>query len=630
MKPEPGRASTLTRLNNSARAAARALTAAVPIAVAASLALTGPPGAAAAPKCGGKRATIVGTPGKDVIRTPRSGRQVIAGRGGDDVIFTRNGKDVVCGGAGNDRIHGGIGPDRLFGGPGDDKVFGGRGADLITGDAGEDVLVGGRGKDRARGGPGSNVIRGGIGPDRISGGGEDDRIYGGSNRDRVHGAGGDDFVDGGPGGDRLWGGPGDDLLRGRDGGDRIYGGTGNDRAHGDLVDDRLRGGPGDDVLVGGHGIDLMNGDSGDDLLRGDTNRNVYDGGPGRDTASFATVTPGVGILSGFGVVVNLRRGRAVADGTSKLRGIEHILGSSFRDELIGVPGASVDGGYGNDQCSGFSLAGNCSGPQLGQRAFVDARDPRDPGLVLIGGDGQDRWSVAGAPGGVRIEAQTPLSFDDEGCDRLDGSTIGCAVVPRFVVAWGSDGGDSIEVDGGLPVGVTVDIDGGFGADRLSGGPGDDVLVDRGGASRVRGRGGSDALISGPGKDILSGGSGNDQMVTTHVCHGHAFNGGKGNLDIAGFARARFAIRAQRGGKVRALKGRKRCRATRIRMSSEVLEGTRFGDVLIGTRRADFLIGGRGRDLLIGRGGRDQLSGGAGRDRCVTGRAAVKRSSCERR
>lgn len=58
----------------------------------------GPGGVArAAPRCDGRRATIVGTPGRDVLRgTPRA--DVIAALGGADVVRGLGGADVICGG----------------------------------------------------------------------------------------------------------------------------------------------------------------------------------------------------------------------------------------------------------------------------------------------------------------------------------------------------------------------------------------------------------------------------------------------------------------------------------------------------------------------------------------------------
>jgi|GEM_PF-5102751 len=91
-------------------------------------------------RCRGRRATIVGTAGRDVLKGTK-GRDVIVGLRGNDVIRGLGGNDVICGGAGR---------DRLFGGKGRDTLFGGKGADL---------LVGGPGRDRLHGGPGRDVRR---------------------------------------------------------------------------------------------------------------------------------------------------------------------------------------------------------------------------------------------------------------------------------------------------------------------------------------------------------------------------------------------------------------------------------------------------------------------------------------
>ena len=90
--------------------------------------LEGDPPTAAAPRCAGRPATIVGTPRRDILRgTPRA--DVIAGLGGGDAIRGLGGADILCGGRGPDLIDGGRGADRLFGGAGVDECLGGPGRD---------------------------------------------------------------------------------------------------------------------------------------------------------------------------------------------------------------------------------------------------------------------------------------------------------------------------------------------------------------------------------------------------------------------------------------------------------------------------------------------------------------------
>jgi RTX calcium-binding nonapeptide repeat (4 copies) len=100
------------------------------------------------PRCGGKRATLVGTSGRDRLRGTRRA-DVIVGLGGNDVIRAGRGNDLVCAGAGNDYVDGGAGNDRLSGGSGGDRLLGGAGRDRLTGDSGRDRCVGGAGRDQA-------------------------------------------------------------------------------------------------------------------------------------------------------------------------------------------------------------------------------------------------------------------------------------------------------------------------------------------------------------------------------------------------------------------------------------------------------------------------------------------------
>ncbi|HWM55308.1 MAG TPA: hypothetical protein VNO20_07970 [Solirubrobacterales bacterium] len=90
--------------------------------------------------CGGKRATRVGTAGKDDLRGTKRA-DVIIGLGGGDTIRALAGNDLVC--AGKDR-------DTVLGGPGRDRLLGEGGVDTLRGGPGKDKLVGGPGKDLQR------------------------------------------------------------------------------------------------------------------------------------------------------------------------------------------------------------------------------------------------------------------------------------------------------------------------------------------------------------------------------------------------------------------------------------------------------------------------------------------------
>ncbi len=88
-------------------------------------------------KCGGRKATVVGTPKADKLKGTKRA-DVIAGLGGNDKIKGLGGNDLICGGAGKDVILGGKGKDRLLGEAGRDTLVGGAGKDKLNGGAGKD------------------------------------------------------------------------------------------------------------------------------------------------------------------------------------------------------------------------------------------------------------------------------------------------------------------------------------------------------------------------------------------------------------------------------------------------------------------------------------------------------------
>jgi Ca2+-binding RTX toxin-like protein len=480
----------------------------------------------------------------------------------------------------------------------------------------------------------AKVVRGGPGDDVLLGSPRSQTILGGGGNDHICGADGNDVVHGGPGAD---------VIHGDGRGDTLYGDGGSDRLYGDLLDDRLYGGRGADLLIGGHGVDVMFGGPGDDLLRGGTNVDCFYGDGGLNTASFATATPpGAPRLGIDGVDVDLSkptrgrcprrgRGRAVGDanGVEALDRIQFVIGSAFADSIAG-PGAGVDAGLGRDTCSGFPEAASrgCGGGDEkppGTFAYVfepTTAGPPDPGLIVRAPDGVASESITLSPdsGGVRVATTGDPLVPGPGCNP-SGTCVASAGPLSYVLVYGADGADRIEIADGLNPDTTVDVDGGPGDDVLTGSDTTgEVLIggDLPGADTMNGNGGNDALISeggspAAGPDALSGGSGDDQLVSDYPCAGDTMAGGPGD-DIAGFARSKVGVRAMLGGRATLRSGR--CPTgspSTIASDSEVLEGTEEGDLLIGSPSSDTIWGRGGPDVLVGRGGADILEGFGGRD-----------------
>ncbi|EYD78198.1 Alkaline phosphatase [Rubellimicrobium mesophilum DSM 19309] len=75
--------------------------------------------------------TIIGTPGRNILR----------GVGGNDGLFGGRNDDILIGGTGQDSLGGGRGEDVLRGGGGDDDLDGGSGLDRLRGGGGDDTFV---------------------------------------------------------------------------------------------------------------------------------------------------------------------------------------------------------------------------------------------------------------------------------------------------------------------------------------------------------------------------------------------------------------------------------------------------------------------------------------------------------
>jgi len=186
------------------------------------------PAAQAAPKCLGKRATIVGTNKSETLKGTKS-NDVIVGRGGNDVIKGLGGNDRICGGAGDDLLIGGKGRDRFMGGGGADEMRGGPDRDTVSYVGRQDkvdIVLDGVANDGSITGEGDNVM-----PDI-------ENAIGGDGDDGLVGSAEINLFKGGPGNDDLFGGDGNDHLHGEGGDDTIFGQNGDN--------DLANGGPGTD------------------------------------------------------------------------------------------------------------------------------------------------------------------------------------------------------------------------------------------------------------------------------------------------------------------------------------------------------------------------------------------------
>ena len=405
------------------------------------------------PRCHGRQAKIVGTPGDDLIRgTP--GRDVIWAGDGNDVVFGELGNDLICGGPGSDIIHGGRGNDVVDGGAGDeDQVNGDLGDDKILGGAGNgDEVAGDLGIDIVNGGPGrEDLVHGDYGYDRMSGGaGKGDIASFATARAGGKGSG-------------VWAslqahkafGDGHDKLFGFE---SLEGSAFRDTLIGNKQGNAIDGGPGDDQLIGGGGPDRLDGGQGTDGCKGAKGHTVSCGkeAPPKGSA-YVELDPTDGGGAGLQIV-----GGSGGD--------HFIVAFDEASQTFAVTAkAALAIGPGCTRPPGLATSVSCAANGPGRWLMADLGPGNDSLTVegslksvgsvrLAGGDGND--SIKGGPEDDLIESGRGADklYGGDGADGLVGGLPG----PTFLYGEGS--GDLLAAGGGCAGGALV---GGPGRDDAS-------------------------------------------------------------------------------------------------------------------------------------------------------------------
>ena len=482
---------------------------------------------------------VYGLVGNLVIARDTLIENYVAGAG-DDIIVGNEADNVLEGSAGADNIGGDAGTDTASyarsstavtvnlsdgtatGGDAEGDTF--TSIENLTGSAFDDTLIGDTADNVLEGGDGADTLDGGAGADTASWAASDAAITvdlstgtntGGhaagdtiTNIESLSGSRYNDVLTGDAGANRLDGGAGHDRLTGGAGADVLVGGPGNDAAYYassaaavtvNLLDGTGTGGDAEgdtldsiEYLSGSAFDDTLTGDAGNNVLSGRAGADTFDGGEGTDTVSYSGSNAGVtvNLLIGAG-----ERGHAQGD---MLFNIENLIGSRYNDDLTGDTGNNVlRAGAGDDVLIGGAGADR-----------------------LQGGTGQDTVSYTDSPAGVKVRLHTLYA---KGGDAT-GDTFPGLLTVAFTDADGVAQTDSLpDVENliGSPhndilAGDRRDnvLDGGFGDDKLYGGPGggDDVMDGGLGNDRIFGGQGDDTLIGGPGDDRLAGGTGADVFV----------------------------------------------------------------------------------------------------------------------
>lgn len=479
-----------------------------------------------------------------------------------------------------------------------------------------------------------------------------------------------------PGGCRLGvgsqtfeGGEGDDVVYGERGNDILRGGGGNDQLFGGIGDDLLQGGSGNDRLAGGFGADSIDGEGGDDYVRGDaTIDRIFDTGGGTDTLSFSTgVTPGFGgagpSVPGTFPDAEGERGLRFemgATGQNANNGVapngggvdevetgvfETIVGTAFSDHIVGTgAGQAIYGGGGADALIGNggadTLDGGADGDYCGGSGASCGVEviPRDTGKVSVGfmtpagATAYSQLYLVGSSGNDNVTAtytSTSASFHlaagtfDQSAADAGGCTVSatdatCALPTPLdsLLLAGMAGADTL-VATGFPSSVGVVAIGGGGADAITGGDTEDILVDGPGSGQdtLNALGGDDALTHNGGADELLGGDGNDLFLSNSVCDSEQIVGGAGR-DNSSWARFDEGVEANLASGAAGRPGggeTPACGAEPLDSLAEVedLEGSAFDDAFYGDAGPNQLLGHPGRDLYFAGAGVDSILANSG-------------------
>ena len=391
-------------------------------------------------------------------------------------------------------------------------------------------------------------------------------------------------------GDTLLGGSGDDTLFGGSASDIIKGGSGNDRGNGlggyDFINagsgnDNMRGGLDDDTILGGSGSDRLFGDAGDDTLDGQGSADTLDGGAGDDLLKWQ-VGKGSDVMNNSG-----GSARVEASGSTDADSMSVTRTSGNRPKLVVTDGVNV---VTIAKTIGRTDLNGGDGNDTMLVGFLE--DVSGTLVVVNGEDGDDTLSAAG----VRI-GDVRLRLDGgDGADTLTGSLDADTL-------WGGLGDDRVDGDRGDDT-----IVGGEGDDDLDGQDDDDLIIGNGGNDTIDGGEGDDSLSGNAGFDSITGGFGRDTLSGGD--DDDALSGNQHDDSLMGDA-GQDSLYGGSGNDY--LHGGLNDDRLYGNVGDDTIGGGDGHDLLEGAEGDDILNGGDGDDTLMGEEGFDGLSGHDGND-----------------
>ncbi len=286
------------------------------------------------------------------------------------------------------------------------------------------------------------------------------------------------------------------------------------------------------------------------------------GGSGNDV-----LTVGAGVCYGR-LYGGLGNDTLNAGGTGQCGPADELYGEDGNDTLNGASsGETLKGGPGDDVLKGFG--------------WMDSLDGGLGADVVNGGDGDDTVKYSDRSTGVTVD--------------LDGSV-----------------GDDGEPGEGDTVGADVEhIEGGSGADELTGNAAPNTLRGAGGNDTLVGGGAADSLFGDAGNDVELGGPGDEVFEGVYDGGDDTWNGGEGD-DLFGAHSGNGADTMIGGPGVDRVSYEYAHVAVSVTLDDASGDGAAGENDNVGSD-VERVISGGGNDTLVGSSGDNYLDGGSGND-----------------
>jgi Ca2+-binding RTX toxin-like protein len=301
-----------------------------------------------------------------------------------------------------------------------------------------------------------------------------------------------------------------------------------------------------------------------------------------------------------------------------------LLGDAGDDVLTGADtNDSLGGGEGNDRLVGAKGTDTMSG------------DEGNDTLVWNNGDGTDTQDGGAGNDGAEVNGSSTLGdaftlAPDAGAGQVKFQRTNLvpftihSTTERFQVN-GLGGSDSLTASAGVGARTLLSVDGGPGADTLSGSDGPDLILGGEDNDVLSGGGGDDRIVGDRGSDTMNGGAGDDTLVWNNGDGSDVANGddGRDDVEVNGAPAAGDVFTIKPNGA--------RIKFDRTNLvpfsidigSSETLHANGLGgDDSIGVSEVGSYSvtasGGSGNDTLTGGGSSGTFLGGSGNDTITPG------------